>query len=182
MTPMEQEEWVPVQIAARELGITPLNILMHLKHQRLEGRETLDGWRVSVRRLERFRHRQDGGDARHICRGHACTGCGAHGTGPRRVERRILIAPGDLRFKYKRHRVAAAPRFTGPPDARPFDRTDLHEVQPMLEAVMTELQTDDGRVLLRLEEILNGDLPQSINTREEVYAVLVNCMRDILQG
>ena len=179
MTTVENDRWLPVRVAARELNTTPLNLLMHLKKGIIVGRETLDGWQVSATSLERYRHNQGDSKTPGLCHS-GCKGCGAHSTGPKRVEKRIAIAPSDLRFKYRRGKNPA-PRFTGLPDDRPFDRGDLNEVLPMFEVLMTALQTEDGRVLMKMEEVLNGDLPLSITTRAEVYEVLYHCMRDILE-
>lgn len=179
MRTLDNEKWVPVKVAAEELGTTTVNLLMHLKNGRIVGEETLDGWRVSIASLKEFQAEAQSGDPRHICKS-GCGGCGAHSQGPQKVGKDIKIAPGDLRFKYKRNRKSDVPKFTGLPDDRPFDRNDLSEVLPMMEALMTALQTDDGRVLLKMEEILNGDLPLSIDTRETVYKVLLECMQDML--
>lgn len=178
-TTKDTKEWVAVKIAANELGTTPVNLLMHIKNGKIEAEETLDGWRVSVESLNAFKANLEGMEGRHICQS-GCKGCGAHSNGPQKVGKQIRIAPGDLRFKYKRNKIDPATKFTGPPDNRPFDRNDLSEVLPMMEVLMTALQTDDGRVLLKMEEVLNGDLPQSIDTRELVYNVLLDCMQDML--
>jgi hypothetical protein len=50
----------------------------------------------------------------------------------------------------------------------------------MFEAVMDALGSDDGRVLHRLEEILNNEIPRCIDTREEVYDCLLGMMQHIL--
>jgi len=92
----------------------------------------------------------------------------------------ITIKPSDLQFKYPRDTVNRdKPKFSGKPDAEPFNRDDLYEVIPMLEAVMDALGSDDGRVLHILEEILN-EMPRFINKREEVFDCLVDAMRDRL--
>lgn len=93
----------------------------------------------------------------------------------------IQIKPSDLQYRYPRNKEKRDfPKFTGKPDPAPFDRDDLYEVIPMFEAVMDALGTDDGRVLHRLEEILNREIPRFIGTREEVYDCLVGAMREIL--
>jgi hypothetical protein len=93
----------------------------------------------------------------------------------------IQIKPSDLQYKYPRKKETRdQPKFTGKPDPAPFDRDDLYEVIPMFETVMDTLGTDDGRVLNRLEEILNRDVPRFISTREEIYDCLVEVMREIV--
>ena len=95
----------------------------------------------------------------------------------------IAIKPSDLYYKYRRKKETRdIPRFAGKPDPHPFDRDDLYEVIPMLEAVMNELGSVDGRVLHRLEEVVVREMPLFILTREEVFACLVGVMRDLLEG
>ena len=72
------------------------------------------------------------------------------------------------------------PKFAGKPDPAPFNRDDLYEVLPMLEAVMDALGSDEGRILHLLEEILNLDMPRCISTREEVFDCLVETARERL--
>lgn len=92
----------------------------------------------------------------------------------------ITIKPSDLQFKYPKDTANRdKPKFSGKPDAEAFNRDDLYEVMPMLEAVMDALGSDDGRVLHILEEILN-EMPRFINKREEVFDCLVDAMRDRL--
>lgn len=94
----------------------------------------------------------------------------------------VKINPSDLQYRYPRKKeTRELPKFRGKPDPHPFDRDDLYEVIPMFEAVMDALGTVDGRVLHRLEEILNNEIPQFIDTREEVYDCLLDVMRGILR-
>lgn len=93
----------------------------------------------------------------------------------------VSIKPSDLQYRYPRKKeTRELPKFSGKPDPHPFDRDDLYEVIPMFEAVMDALGTADGRVLHRLEEILNTDIPRFIDTREEIYDCLLGAMRDVL--
>ena len=93
----------------------------------------------------------------------------------------IAINPSDLYYKYPRKKVTRdLPKFCGKPDPHPFDRADLYEVLPMLEAVMTELGTVDGNVLHRAEEVMINEMPGFIRTREEVFDCLVAVMRELL--
>jgi hypothetical protein len=93
----------------------------------------------------------------------------------------VKINPSDLQYRYPRKKeTRELPKFCGKPDPHPFDRDDLYEVIPMFEAVMDALGTVDGRVLHRLEEILNDDIPRFIDTREEIYDCLLEVMRGIL--
>lgn len=92
----------------------------------------------------------------------------------------ISIRPSDLKFKYPRD-VAKRdwPKFSGLPDAAPFNRDDLYEVIPVLEAVMDALESSDGAVLGMLEDILN-EMPRFIRSREECYRFLLETARDCL--
>lgn len=93
----------------------------------------------------------------------------------------VQIKPSDLQYKYPRKKeTRELPKFRGKPDSNPFDRGDLYEVIPMFEAVMDALDSTDGRVLHRLEEMLNNEVPGFIATREEVYDCLVGSMREML--
>ncbi len=93
----------------------------------------------------------------------------------------ITIRPSDLYYKYPKD-VANRdkPKFTGKPDAEPFNRDDLYEVIPLLEAVMDALGTDDAAVLHRLEDIMIRELPRFITRRDEVFDCLVGAMRELL--
>lgn len=94
----------------------------------------------------------------------------------------IVIKPSDLYYKYARKKATRdAPKFTGKPDAHPFDRDDLYEVLPMLAAVMAALQSDNGRVLHRVEEVMINEMPGFIRTREEVFDCLVGVLREEMQ-
>jgi hypothetical protein len=93
----------------------------------------------------------------------------------------ITIKPSDLYYKYARKKATREiPKFTGKPDSLQFDRDDLYEVIPMLEAVMNQLGSTDGRVLHRAEEVMINKMPGFISTREEVYDCLVTVMREEL--
>lgn len=94
----------------------------------------------------------------------------------------IMIKPSDLNYKYQRKKETRdEQKFTGKPDARPFDRDDLYEVIPMFEAVMDALGLVDGKVLHQMEEVMVHDMPAFIQTREEVFDCLYEVMRDLLQ-
>ena len=85
-----------------------------------------------------------------------------------------LIEPSDLKYRYREDITGSdLPRFTGRPDPAPFNRDDLYEVLPMLEAVMEELGTYDLKILHLLEDILNMNLTKCISTREEVFDFLL---------
>lgn len=93
----------------------------------------------------------------------------------------ITIKPSDLYYKYTRKKATREiPKFAGKPDSLPFDRDDLFEVIPMLEAVMNELGSTAGRVLHRAEEVMINEMPGFISTREEVFDCLVAVMREEL--
>lgn len=94
----------------------------------------------------------------------------------------VEIKPSDLQYRYPRKKeTRELPKFTGKPDSNFFDRDDMYEVIPMFECVMNELGTNDGRVLHRMEEVLNDDIPRFITTREEVFDCLVGVMSDMLK-
>jgi len=95
----------------------------------------------------------------------------------------VQIKPSDLQYKYPRKKVTRElPKFCGKPDPHPFDRDDLYEVIPMFEAVLDALETTDGSVLHRVEEMLNNEVPRFVATREEVYDCLVESMRELLRS
>lgn len=99
------------------------------------------------------------------------------------IQAGIVIKPSDLYYKYRRKKTMRnLPKFAGTPDPHHFDRDDLYEVIPMLEAVMNELGSVDGRVLNRLEEVMVLEMPGFIVTREEVFDCLVGVMRDLLDA
>jgi hypothetical protein len=85
-----------------------------------------------------------------------------------------LFKHSDLKYRYKEDIAGRdLPRFNGKPDPAPFNRDDLYEVLPMLEAVMEKLGTYDVKILHLLEDILNTNLPKCISTREEVFDCLL---------
>lgn len=95
----------------------------------------------------------------------------------------IAIKPSDLYFKYRRKKATReAPKFAGKPDPHPFDRDDLYDVIPMLEAVMDALGSTDGNVLHRIEEVMLNEMPGFICTRDEVFDCLVSALQDELDG
>lgn len=95
----------------------------------------------------------------------------------------ITIKPSDLYYKYARKKATRnLPKFAGKPDPHPFDRDDLYEVIPMLEAVMSALEKDDGRILKRLEEVMIFAMPSFVSSREEVFDYLLGMMREDLAG
>ncbi len=91
---------------------------------------------------------------------------------------KLVIKPSDLTYRYPRDIAnRERPKFCGKPDPNPFNRDDLYEVIPMMEAALGELGSDDGRVLHLLEDILNFDIPRSISSREAVFDCLVETAR-----
>lgn len=92
----------------------------------------------------------------------------------------LLIKPSDLKFKYPRKvRERSHPKFRGLPDPAPFDRHDLYEILPLLTAVMTALNRDEGEVLHLLEDLLN-QMPRCVVTRSEVHGYLLGAAREWL--
>ncbi len=93
----------------------------------------------------------------------------------------IIIKVSDFKFRYPRDIARREePKFTGLPDPAPFNRHDLYEILPMMEAVMNELGSEDGRELNLLEDILN-DMPGFITTRADVYDYLLGSARECLR-
>lgn len=92
----------------------------------------------------------------------------------------ITIKPSDFKFKYPRDIANRnEPKFSGIPDPTPFNRDDLYDVIPMMEAVMNALSSTDGNVLDMLEDILN-EMPGFVSTREEVFTFLTEIARERL--
>jgi hypothetical protein len=90
----------------------------------------------------------------------------------------IIIKPSDFKYKYPKNIPNRdVSKFCGIPDPEPFNRDDLFEIIPMMEAVMNELASTDGNVLDILEDILN-EMPRFIETREEVFRYLIEIARD----
>ncbi|PLX93305.1 MAG: hypothetical protein C0621_07895 [Desulfuromonas sp.] len=90
----------------------------------------------------------------------------------------LEIKPSDLFYRYRRNKEERDEAdFLGKPDPRPFDRNDLYQVLSMLEAVMVAIESRDGDVLHRVEEIMVQELPIFVCSREDVYDCLVAAMR-----
>lgn len=93
----------------------------------------------------------------------------------------LQIKPSDLYYKYRHKKdTRHEPKFTGKPDPQPYDRDDLYDVIPMLEAVMDALNCSDANVLHRLEELAGDEMPRFIEKREDVFDFLVSVMGDTL--
>jgi hypothetical protein len=96
---------------------------------------------------------------------------------------KITVKASDLKYKYPKDTAnRGLPKFAGKPDPAPFNRDDLYDILPMLSAVMTELGSDNGRVLHLLEDIINYDLPRFISSREDVFDCLVETARECIAG
>jgi len=95
----------------------------------------------------------------------------------------IIVKASDLKYKYPRDTTNRdLPKFSGKPDPAFFNRDDLYDILPMLSAVMSALETDDGQILHLLEDIINTELPRCIETREEVFDFLTETVREALGG
>ena len=93
----------------------------------------------------------------------------------------ITVKASDLKFRYPRDIARREePKFSGLPDPTTFNRHDLYEILPMLEAVMDELGSVDGRELHQVEDILN-EMPSFIATRAEVFGYLLGSARECLK-
>lgn len=92
----------------------------------------------------------------------------------------VTVKASDLKFKYPRDMERRhEQKFISLPDPAGFNRHDLYEILPMMNAVMSELGSDDGQVLHLLEDILN-EMPGFIVTRGEVYGYLLGSARECL--
>ncbi len=93
----------------------------------------------------------------------------------------LSIKPSDLKYKYPRVVVTRdQPKFQGKSDPAPFNRDDLYDIIPVLEAVMDDLGRDDARTLHLLEDLLNMEMPRSISGRGEVFRFLSGSAREML--
>lgn len=93
----------------------------------------------------------------------------------------IAIKPSDLYYRYPRKKATREQaKFSGKPDAAPFDRYDLYEVVPIYEAVMDALGSTEQDVLQKMEEVLNNEVPAFVRTREEMYDCLLMVMQGLL--
>lgn len=94
----------------------------------------------------------------------------------------LCIHPSDLKYKYPRAiETRHLPKFQGKDDPAPFNRDDLYDIIPVLEAVMDDLGREDARTLHFLEDLMNRDLPRFIGSRGEVFAFLSGCTREMLE-
>lgn len=90
----------------------------------------------------------------------------------------ITILPSDLFYRYTRKKQTRnVPKFSGVPDCNLFDRDDLYDIIPMFEAVMDTLGSREGLLLEKLEELMIYQMPQFIETREQVFEFLVSTMK-----
>lgn len=93
----------------------------------------------------------------------------------------IVVKPSDLYYRYPRKKeTRELPKFSGKPDANPFDRFDLYEVVPMYETVMDALGSNEQDVLQKMEEVFNNEVPAFVQTREEMYDCLLMVMQGLL--
>ena len=93
----------------------------------------------------------------------------------------LCIKPSDLKYKYpKVFETRYELKFDGKNDPAPFNRDDLFDIIPILEAVMDHLGRDDARTLHIIEDLMNQELPRCLKSRGEVYDFLTCCMREII--
>jgi hypothetical protein len=95
----------------------------------------------------------------------------------------LSINPSDLKYKYpKATKTRFQPKFQGKDDPAPFNRDDIYDIIPILEAVMNELGRDDARTLHFAEDVMNRDLPRYVSGRGEVFDFLTGCTREMLEN
>ncbi|ACH39242.1 hypothetical protein Gbem_2230 [Citrifermentans bemidjiense Bem] len=94
----------------------------------------------------------------------------------------ISIRASDLKYRYpKVVSTRFAPKFAGSGDREPFNRDDLYDIIPVLEAAMDHLERDDATTLHFMEDLMNQDLPRFLNTRAEVFDFLTGCTKEMLE-
>jgi len=94
----------------------------------------------------------------------------------------LKIHPSDLKYRYpKATQTRYEEKFTGRDDPEPFNRDDIYDIVPMLEAVMDELGRDDAPTLHFVEDLMNQDLPRFLISRGEVFDFLAGCTRETLE-
>ena len=94
----------------------------------------------------------------------------------------LIINASDLKYKYPRvTETRFEDKFLGKDDSAPFNRDDLYDIIPMLEAVMDELGRDDAVTLHYVEDLMNRDLPRYVSGRGEVFSFLAGCTREMLE-
>jgi len=60
-------DYVSLDDAAKTLGVTPLNILMHVKNGLLAGKEEADGWLIAVDSLSKAKALREAGSRPTLC-------------------------------------------------------------------------------------------------------------------
>jgi hypothetical protein len=94
----------------------------------------------------------------------------------------LSINPSDLKYKYPRViETRYQPKFQGKDDSAPFNRDDLYDILPILEAVMDDLGRDDARTLHCIEDLMNQNLPRCVESRGEVFRFLSGGVREMLE-
>ena len=94
----------------------------------------------------------------------------------------LSINASDLKYKYpKATQTRYEQKFLGKDDPAPFNRDDVYDIIPLLEAVMDDLGRDDARVLHCIEDLMNQELPRSFVSRGEVFRFLAGSTRDLLE-
>lgn len=94
----------------------------------------------------------------------------------------LNINASDLKYKYpKAITTRYQPKFQGADDPEPFNRDDVYDIIPLLEAVMDDLGRDDAQTLHVVEDLMNRDLPRSMTGRGEVFRFLSGCVREMLE-
>jgi hypothetical protein len=94
----------------------------------------------------------------------------------------LIIKASDLKYRYpKAIETRNLPKFQGMDDAGTFNRDDIYDILPLLEAVMDDLERDDARTLHFIEDLMNRDLPRCLSSRGEVFSFLAGCTREMLE-
>ena len=94
----------------------------------------------------------------------------------------LKIYASDLKYRYpKVSETRFEEKITGVDDPAHFNRDDVYDILPMLEAVMNELRRDDALTLHFLEDLMNRDLPRCLRSRGEVFDFLTGCASEMLE-
>lgn len=94
----------------------------------------------------------------------------------------ITIRASDLKYRYpKAVQTRFTPKFAGSNDRETFNRDDLYDIIPVLEAAMDHLERSDATTLHFMEDLMNRDLPSFLKSRAEVFDFLTGSTKEMLE-